>query len=116
VIRIDKVWGFEQIICNTPLYCSKFLHVKPGMQCSLHRHTVKEETFFVLSGNCDVVLGSKALSLAEGQSVNVPRGTFHRFASKDGCILIETSTHHNDADVERLMPSGPILVPELTAT
>lgn len=106
MIRIDKVWGFEQIICNTPLYCSKFLHVKPGMQCSLHYHRKKDETFYVLSGECTIEIGGLPTAvLTEGMSVRIEPASSHRFGSKDGCILIETSTHHDDADVFRLEES-----------
>src|SRR6185312_16328270 len=108
MIRVDKVWGFEQIICNTPLYCSKFLHVKPGMQCSLHYHEIKDETFYVLDGQCDIRLGRDTISLQAGQTVHVPPNTVHRFGSKDGCVLVETSTHHSDADTVRLIPSSKI--------
>lgn len=116
MLRVDKVWGFEQVICNTEHYCSKFLHVKPGMQCSLHYHKMKDETFFVLGGDVFLTVGDNGAELREGERVRIPPGTQHRFASRKGCILVETSTHHDDADVVRLEPSGPISIPELTAT
>lgn len=111
MIRIDKEWGFEQVICNTEHYCSKFLHVKPGFQCSLHYHTLKDETFYVLDGECTLqtaCIDPFPQTLSRGQSRHIPPGLPHRFASKEGCILLETSTHHEDSDVVRIEPSGPL--------
>ena len=105
MIRIDKVWGFEQIICNTPLYCSKFLHVKPGMQCSLHYHRKKDETFYVMSGDCRIEIGAASVVAKQGYTAHIHPGVPHRFSSKGGCILLETSTYHDDADVVRLEES-----------
>lgn len=116
MIRIDKEWGFEQIICNTELYCSKFLHVSPGKQCSLHYHQRKDETFYVLDGEAFITVKDNAAQVFKGESVHISPGTLHRFASKEGCILLETSTHHDDEDVFRMEPSGTIPAPRPVAS
>lgn len=111
-MRVDKVWGFEQIVVNTPLYCAKFLHVQPGKKCSLHYHKIKDETFYVLDGECgmqtSLVAPVPIPVMHKGQGQYIPPGLPHRFSSERGCILLEVSTHHDDADVVRLEPSGEI--------
>jgi hypothetical protein len=54
---VPKVWGSEQWIVNGDRYCGKLLLLMRGWQCSLHRHVVKDETFFVLSGRVRMELG-----------------------------------------------------------
>jgi mannose-6-phosphate isomerase-like protein (cupin superfamily) len=110
MVKIDKEWGFEQIVVNSPLYCAKFLHFKPGKKSSLHYHNTKDETFYVMDGDCGI-----QTSLVEpnpwpvfykGQSKHIPPGLPHRVHSKLGCLILEISTHHDDADVVRIEPSG----------
>ena len=108
---IGKVWGSELVLFNGPL-CGKILRVKPGFQCSLHYHPVKQETFFVLRGEC--VLQTSMVTppmghrkvLKRWDSFHIPPGLPHRFASVKGCTLLEVSTHHEDSDVVRIEPSG----------
>jgi mannose-6-phosphate isomerase-like protein (cupin superfamily) len=112
-MRVDKEWGFEEILVNGPL-CAKFLHVQAGKKCSLHYHHIKDETFYVLEGECRLQTAlvegfyEKLPVLKKGESRHIPAGLPHRFSSKEGCVLLEVSTHHDDADVFRVEPSGNI--------
>jgi len=114
--HVRKVWGEEIWLINSPLYCAKLLVLKPGMQCSLHRHLVKTETFFVLQGYPTIEVGTSGQKEGKvaGDSVHIPVGTWHRFGYVNGAphpfqtILLEVSSHHDDADVERLEDSKPI--------
>jgi mannose-6-phosphate isomerase-like protein (cupin superfamily) len=108
-VVVEKEWGFENVICNTPLYCAKFLHISPGKRSSLHRHMHKDETFYVMDGECWIEIGPIGpQTLCKGDSKHIPPGYNHRFSSKDGCTLLEVSTHHSDEDVIRLEPSGSL--------
>lgn len=108
----SKVWGTEIWLHNSPLYCAKLLCLLPKMQCSLHRHLKKTETFYILQGEADIELGMGKIKILhiEGDSTHVPVGTWHRFSNPLNymCIILEVSSHHDDEDVERLYPSGPI--------
>ena len=46
---VIKDWGVEYWIVNET-YCGKKLKLFQGMQCSLHHHKIKDETFYVVSG------------------------------------------------------------------
>ena len=110
----EKVWGTETLMTNEDLYCSKFLKINPGFRCSLHKHFNKKETFSVLEG--EVLLETKfnenapivIEKLKAGASRLIMPGTFHRFSSKCGAIMLETSTNHSDEDVYRLEDSGKV--------
>lgn len=110
MIRIDKEWGFEQIVVNTPLYCAKFLHIKPGKKCSLHYHNTKDETFTLMDGEVflqtSMVHPNPLPVMQKSREYHIPPGLPHRFSSLSGGILLEVSTHHDDADVVRIEPSG----------
>ena len=45
-----KGWGYEKWIVNNDLYCGKVLFFERGKKCSWHYHKVKDETFYVQSG------------------------------------------------------------------
>lgn len=117
-VYVDKLWGQEEWIVNTPLYCGKILRIDPGYQCSLHMHPVKTETFYVSDGCVQLELladrfngaAPTRLVLNWGESYTLNPGTYHRFSSLDplGSKVIEFSTEHSDDDVVRLEDSKEI--------
>lgn len=112
---IKKVWGREEVIANTPLYCGKILHLKKGAMCSLHYHPVKMETFYILKGSVrmemDIEPGSRGprskTLMRPGDTVLIPPRFAHRFFGIEKSRILEISTHHDDKDVVRLEPSVP---------
>lgn len=102
---VEKDWGRERILVNNERYCAKLLYVDPGWQCSLHRHKIKDETFLVRIGS--VLLeefGVKGFqTMYEGDTKRILPGHWHRFANYgiEVAVILEISTHHDDADVER---------------
>lgn len=54
----------------------------PGPGASPHTHLGIEESFYVLSGTLDVLVGSREVSAGPGSFVLVPRGTRHGFANR----------------------------------
>ena len=105
--RVKKDWGEEQWISNTELYCGKVLIIHQGWQCSLHYHKLKDETFYVSSGNILLELEGIEYLLSSGDSVHIPPYAKHRFFGIGGFhnAIFEISTFHSDEDVYRLEPS-----------
>ena len=52
---IDKGWGSELIWVTCDEYCCKFLNFKSGKKFSMHFHSKKKETWYVLSGKFSLV-------------------------------------------------------------
>lgn len=109
--HVDKVWGYEDWIVNTPSYCGKKMFLKRGYACSLHYHAVKDETFYVQEGEMMVEIhnkdGQKVFHvLRPGDSLRVEPGTPHRFWGMTDTLFFEMSTHHSEEDSIRLEPSG----------
>ena len=106
---VDKLWGREQWLVNNEHYCAKRLFLTPGVQCSLHYHPVKQETFIIESGWVVLEQNGEWFLLGPGMSRTILPGEPHRFWAHNGGeeerVILEVSTHHSDADVVRLEPS-----------
>jgi quercetin dioxygenase-like cupin family protein len=107
---VKKLWGSEEWIYNGPAgYCMKTLMLNPGFQSSLHFHPVKHETFLVVAGECEMEVDGSVERMVAGQGHIIPPNTKHRFRAVNGpCVVVEASTHHDDADVVRLEESKEI--------
>lgn len=116
--RVEKLWGAEYWLTNG-IYCMKVLELHHGFQSSLHYHREKQETFYVERGvvvleidynHSALILKKLKLELHEGDFIFIPPNTIHRFYLKPGIEndygkIIESSTHHDDEDVVRLVES-----------
>jgi mannose-6-phosphate isomerase-like protein (cupin superfamily) len=107
---VKKEWGEEQWIVNRD-YCGKRLLLKQGYRCSLHQHVVKDETFYILSGEMKIEVGQdpgslEVRTLRRGDVLHLSPGTWHRFTGLTDVEFIEFSTHHEDSDTVRLSASG----------
>ena len=107
--RVNKVWGFEEILVNNEKYCAKFLNLKKGYQCSMHYHRLKDETFYVLEGTVRLELEGSTFIMYEGEQKRVYPYNKHRFTSLTKTAkILEVSTTHYDSDSYRLKKSGKI--------
>jgi len=107
-MRVEKLWGWEDIICND-IYCMKMLHLNPGFQSSLHMHPIKDETFLVVDGCCDLEVDGAIRRMVPTSSHHLMPGVPHRFWAVNGpCTIVEASTPHSDDDVVRLEESKEI--------
>ncbi|HEY7178804.1 MAG TPA: quercetin 2,3-dioxygenase [Gaiella sp.] len=53
--------------------------VPPGGGPAPHVHTREDETFYLLDGQVEFLLGEETIVAGPGDFVNVPRGAVHRF-------------------------------------
>jgi quercetin dioxygenase-like cupin family protein len=56
--------------------------VAPGGGPPPHIHRHEDETFYVVEGQCGILLGEEWITAGVGDFVNVPRGTVHRFENQ----------------------------------
>ncbi len=101
---VEKAWGSEEWLHNSPMYCGKLLRLnKPGVWCSQHYHERKHETFRVLHGRVLLELDGVVHVMEPGVVVDIQPYTVHRFtADGDNALLLEVSTQHFDSDSVRL--------------
>lgn len=109
---VQKLWGTEFWVTNTPLYCLKFLKVIPGYQCSIHAHARKDETFVGVFGTLGLALHYpengevwKVEAIVPGKKFRIQPNTYHSFSAVNVSWIMEVSSHHDDADVIRLQES-----------
>ena len=99
-IEVSHHYGIEQfhktgvILVNVVnrTYCKKLLVMMPGQSHPPHHHRVKDETFIVLWGSMNVMLGDQRLVLGPGDQLVVEPGVMHGFSTDGGCIFEELST------------------------
>lgn len=105
---VEKGWGHELIWATNDKYCGKMLHFNAGAKFSMHFHSEKDETWYVLTGNFIVRwIDTKTASEYE-QPLN-PGDTWHNppllphqiICVKEGTI-IEVSTPDSVADNYRV--------------
>jgi len=106
MIKIDKPWGYEELLEHNEYYVVKRLFMKEGHKCSLQYHRVKHETIYVLSGTLQVLLGDTvdkliSIDLTIGQFLVIPPEKIHRMIGVTDCYYLESSTNQLD-DVVRI--------------
>ncbi len=79
-------------------YCKKIILMLPGQKHPVHRHLIKEESFELLYGDCELVLNDRPINLKKGEPVLINTKVNHSFSSKEGCVVEEISTTHINGD------------------
>lgn len=100
--RINKPWGFEEVLETNPQYTVKRLLMRAGHQCSYQYHREKTETVLCVSGVLTIVMKEGETNLNPGGYTTIYPLTEHRMrAALRDCIYLECSTSQLD-DVVRL--------------
>ena len=106
--KIDKPWGFEEIIEHNEYYVLKKLCMNKGHKCSVQFHRMKKETVYLLSGSLNIYIGDarndlavKPTLLKPNDSLTIEPGVVHRMEAVEDSIYLEASTPELD-DVVRL--------------
>jgi mannose-6-phosphate isomerase-like protein (cupin superfamily) len=109
---VEKLWGYENVIVNTDLYCGKIIHINKGHMGSFHYHAVKDETFYLQSGNVklkysdsDDYENSREITLLPGDAFRIYPGLRHQIIGLQDSDIIEFSTHDKNEDSYRVISS-----------
>ena len=106
IITVDKTWGEEIWLVNGDDYCGKLLIVDRNAESSYHCHKIKRETFAALEGHATLIVEGKEYVLAPfTRPKTIEAGEKHKFIGITAAIILEVSTHHDEADVERFSES-----------
>ena len=107
---VNKGWGYEKWIVNKPEYCGKLLFFEEGKKCSFHYHKLKDETFYLQSGELivrysdgDDLEKAEEITLMKGDSFYVYSGRRHQMEALSDSELFEFSTQHFDEDSYRIV-------------
>jgi mannose-6-phosphate isomerase-like protein (cupin superfamily) len=106
---VPKGWGFEKWIVNCEEYCGKLLYFVKGKKCSWHYHKLKDETFYIQSGELFLTYGdsddkskARTVKLKSGDKFHIYRGLRHQMTAITDVELFEFSTQHFDEDSIRI--------------
>jgi mannose-6-phosphate isomerase len=107
--KIDKPWGYEELVECNDKYVVKKLFMKKGNSCSTQYHKLKKETIMVLSGLLNISTGSNLENLTTkeyrfGDTITIEPYTIHKMEAIEDCLYTETSTNEL-WDVVRLKDS-----------
>ena len=107
---VEKKWGKEEWIVNTPEYCAKKLIFTEKLnKFSLHYHMMKNETWYVMKGAFKLIYVDtekgieKEMTLQTDDIIDIKKGFPHQLiALEDNSIIFEVSTQHFDSDSYRI--------------
>jgi len=106
---VDKGWGRENIWATNDKYCGKLLEFNQGAKFSMHFHSEKEETWYVLSGKFKVICINTNNASQYEKELNVgdvwhnPPLLPHQVICLEAGTIIEVSTPDSVEDNYRVM-------------
>jgi len=98
VRKVPKPWGYElHWVPDGMPYMGKVLHIEAGKRLSLQIHDKKQETYWLINGECDLVLENEKgeleiVHLEKGKGYTTQIGQKHRHQAVTDCDVIEAST------------------------
>jgi len=108
--HVPKGWGWERWIVNCEKYCGKLLFFEKGKRCSWHFHKIKDEVFYLQSGQMmvyyskeDDITKASQIILNPGEKFHVATGLRHQMVALKDSELFEFSTEHFDSDSHRII-------------
>jgi mannose-6-phosphate isomerase-like protein (cupin superfamily) len=107
---VEKGWGHEMIWATNDKYCGKMMTFNSGAKFSMHFHSEKDETWFVLDGRfmvewIDTKNAQVHSEILEKNSVwHNPPLLPHRLIALEEGTIIEVSTADSVEDNYRVMP------------
>lgn len=106
---VEKKWGHELIWCTNDKYCGKLMKFNTGAKFSMHFHSEKDETWYVLDGKFKVIIidtanaDQKEHLLNPGDTWHNPPLLPHQVICLEEGTIIEVSTPDSVEDNYRVM-------------
>ncbi|MGQ9604447.1 MAG: phosphomannose isomerase type II C-terminal cupin domain [bacterium] len=101
-----RPWGFYQILSDERSHKVKRLVVHSGHRLSYQRHRRRSEHWYVVGGKAIVTIDGTDYELTQGQSIDLPRGSWHRVRNPGDedlvMIEIQTGDYFGEDDIERI--------------
>ena len=96
--RVDKSWGYEQLIECNDKYAVKKVFMNRDSSSVVQCNQLKRFTLSVFSGQLDVSTGESSIALESkvygaGESVTVKPQTYYKIRAAEDCVYFESSTN-----------------------
>lgn len=98
VKKVEKPWGYElHWVAEGMPYMGKILHIDAGRRLSLQIHDKKQETYWLLNGECNLILENnkgelETVHMQKGLGYTTMIGQKHRHQAITDCDVVEVST------------------------
>lgn len=99
VMYAEKSWGEFRIIDAETESLTIKITLSPGHSLTYHLHERRDETWTVIEGRGWVKLDGNEFAVGEGQTVRIPRGSFHTIRAETLLKVMEIQTGE-DIDVD----------------
>ena len=104
--KIDRPWGWYDVIDESDRYKVKSIEVKPGEKLSLQKHFHRAEHRVVVEGTALVQVGDEEKLLTENESTYIPIGSVHRLSNPGKIPLriieVQSGSYLEEDDITRL--------------
>ena len=97
VKKVDKPWGYElHWVPEGMPYMGKILHINAGCRLSLQVHDIKQESYWLTNGECDLVMENsngemEVIHMQKGVGYTTKVGQKHRHQAVTDCDVVEVS-------------------------
>ena len=104
--KIERPWGFFQILKETSLTKVKIIKVMPKQKLSLQKHQFRSETWYVIKGRAKVTKENEKFTLEVGDSIIIEKNQIHSLENVESSPLeiveIQTGDYLGEDDIVRL--------------
>lgn len=97
VKKVEKPWGYElHWVPEGMPYMGKVLHINAGSRLSLQVHDVKQESYWLINGECNLLIENRlgemeVIHMQKGVGYTTHAGQKHRHQGITDCDIIEVS-------------------------
>ena len=97
VRKINKPWGYEiHWVPEGMPYMGKLLHIEGGKRLSLQVHDQKQESYWLINGECNLIIDNEkrelsTIQMVKGKGYTTRVGQRHRHQAVTDCDIIEVS-------------------------
>ncbi len=103
--RIEKPWGYFEVLFETEFSKVKILSIDAGQMLSMQMHEHRSETWHITQGTATVTKGDTTLELHAGESIIIDQKEKHRVQNFSNEVLeiieIQTGTYFGEDDIVR---------------
>jgi mannose-1-phosphate guanylyltransferase/mannose-6-phosphate isomerase len=104
-LRVQRPWGYFEILAEGEAFKVKRLMVKPGARLSLQKHQHRAEHWVVVAGQAEVVNHNITSLLQVNQSTYIPQNTVHRLSNPGNeplyVIEVQSGAYLGEDDIQR---------------
>jgi len=104
--KIERPWGFFQILLETATTKLKLIKVMPKQKLSLQKHKYRSERWHVIKGRAKVIRDNEKFTLELGDTIDIEKSQTHSLENVEDIPLeiveIQTGEYLGEDDIIRL--------------